>query len=411
MLAPPIPSNENERLAAVRALGILDTPSEERFDRVTKLAMLVFDVPIAYVAIIDSNRQWFKSRRGFDAAETPRGISLCGHAVLGCDALVVPDTHLDARFRDNPMVTGEPFARFYAGQPLRGPGGLNVGTLCVVDRKPRTFSKKDAETLALLGRLVENELGLVDTIQIQNDLIGTKQALSRELEDAAAYVRSTLPSPARGAVTADWRFLPSSSLGGDALGYHWIDHDRFALYVLDVAGHGVGSALLSVSVMNVLRSRSMYVADYADPAGVMKSLNAVFPMEEHGGKCFSIWYGVYDRRDRTLRYVSAGHPPALLMPSGSSRATELNQGGQAIGLFLDTGYFSETAPVPPGTKLFVFSDGVFETLSPGGVTGGYPEWRELVERNRDAGLDSLLAKAKEQGEFRDDVSILEANFS
>ncbi|HAV63057.1 MAG TPA: GGDEF domain-containing protein, partial [Verrucomicrobiales bacterium] len=127
MQAPAIPANEPERLAALRALGILDTPKEERFDRLCRLAARVFDVPIAIVSLVDSNRQWFKSCIGLEATQTGRDVSFCGHAILERETLVIPDARKDARFHDNPLVTGAPHIRFYAGRIVRGPGRHNLG--------------------------------------------------------------------------------------------------------------------------------------------------------------------------------------------------------------------------------------------------------------------------------------------
>ena len=118
MLEPPVPADEPVRLIALRALNLLDTPAEERFERITRTAIRTFDVPIALISLVDAERQWIKSCQGFAISETPRSISFCGHAILQDQALVIPDARLDPRFVDNPLVTGGPHIRFYAGQPL-----------------------------------------------------------------------------------------------------------------------------------------------------------------------------------------------------------------------------------------------------------------------------------------------------
>ena len=152
MISGPVPVDESERLAELQALEILDTPPEDRFDVIVELAARVFRMPIAYVAMIDANRQWLKSRCGVQVSETSRDISFCAHTILQDRPLVVPDALLDDRFRDNPLVMGDPFVRFYAGHPLKGPGGRNVGTLCLADRVPRTMSEGELEMLARPGR-------------------------------------------------------------------------------------------------------------------------------------------------------------------------------------------------------------------------------------------------------------------
>jgi PAS domain S-box-containing protein len=162
VLEPPVPEDERGRLAALHALSILDTPQEERFDRITRMAARALDVPMALVSLVDADRQWFKSCVGLDAEETPRGVSFCGHAILQDGTFVVADALEDPRFADNPLVVGEPHIRFYAGQPLRSPEGHRVGTLCVLDRRPRQLADDDLTILRDLGSWVELELGTIE---------------------------------------------------------------------------------------------------------------------------------------------------------------------------------------------------------------------------------------------------------
>ncbi|WP_431822230.1 diguanylate cyclase domain-containing protein [Burkholderia sp. F1] len=158
MQIAPKPPDEAARLATLHSLDILDTPPEERFDRVTRLARRLFDVPIALVSLVDENRQWFKSRIGLDAAETPRDVSFCAHALLARDTLVIPDARLDERFHDNPLVTGTPGIRFYAGQPLRAPNGARIGTLCLIDTRPRSLAPDELSPLEDLAHMTEREI-------------------------------------------------------------------------------------------------------------------------------------------------------------------------------------------------------------------------------------------------------------
>ena len=158
MIKPAIPSDESRRLKTLRDLRLLDTPPEERFDRVTRLARQVFSTSTALVSLVDADRQWFKSRQGLDAEETHRDISFCGHAILDDKIMVVNDAEKDQRFCDNPLVCGSPNIRFYAGYPLAAPDGSRVGTLCVIDDQPKEISKEQLELLRELGRMVEEEL-------------------------------------------------------------------------------------------------------------------------------------------------------------------------------------------------------------------------------------------------------------
>ena len=154
----PVPADETQRVAALHALNVLDSPREERFDRITRTASRLFGVPIALVSLVDENRQWFKSCLGLDLEQTDRSWSFCAHALLGDEPLVIPDTHADERFANNPLVTGDPYVRFYVGHLLRTPGGYKVGTLCLIDREPRSFGAADLAALADLASWAESEL-------------------------------------------------------------------------------------------------------------------------------------------------------------------------------------------------------------------------------------------------------------
>jgi len=158
MIPASLPHDEADRLQSLRSLGLLDTPPEERFDRITRLAQALFGVPIALISFVDAERQWFKSRQGFaEPAETPRDVSFCAHAILGSDVFEIPDTHVDQRFRDNPLVTGAGI-RFYAGCPVAAPDGHRVGTLCILDQRPHRLTDKERWALKDLAVLVENEI-------------------------------------------------------------------------------------------------------------------------------------------------------------------------------------------------------------------------------------------------------------
>jgi len=180
---PAIPMDEADRQKALEDLKLIDSPQEERFDRIVQLTQLLFQVPIAYISLIDKDRQWFKSKVGIEENQTSRDISFCGHAILEDKAMVVPDALQDYRFAANPMVLGEPFIRFYAGQPLRGPSGHKVGTLCLADKDAREFKEHDLKLLSQLGKLVEREFTLLDKIQMQIETLKAKEALERKSQE------------------------------------------------------------------------------------------------------------------------------------------------------------------------------------------------------------------------------------
>ena len=158
MRKPDIPDNEQQRISTLRSLNVLDTMPEERFDRLTRMALRLFDVPISVISLVDSERQWFKSIQGLNVTETERDVSFCGHAILNDDIFIVNDATKDERFFDNPIVTSQPNIQFYAGYPLKHPDGSRLGTLCVIDTQPRNFREEDSTLLFDLGQVAEQEL-------------------------------------------------------------------------------------------------------------------------------------------------------------------------------------------------------------------------------------------------------------
>jgi diguanylate cyclase (GGDEF)-like protein/PAS domain S-box-containing protein len=187
----PTSSTEHTRINALESLGVLDTPAEQRFDRFTRLAAMTFGVPIALVSLVDQNRQWFKSRCGLDVAETPRSIAFCSHAVALGEMLVIEDSAGDARFAHNPLVTGAPHIRFYAGQPLFSDGQA-VGTLCIIDRVPRSLSEEQRQCLSDLAALVEAELNHAKVATARLMAEQALKALNAELEQRIATRTSEL---------------------------------------------------------------------------------------------------------------------------------------------------------------------------------------------------------------------------
>ncbi len=185
MIAPPMPSDEAQRIESLRNLRVLYTEAEARFDRITRAAAAYFKAPIALVSLVDTNRQWFKSCVGVNVTETPRSISFCGHAILQDEVFVIPDAAADPRFADNPLVTGETNVRFYAGVPLRGPGGYKVGTLCIMDHVARDFSEQERSVLKDFAAWAELELNsheLSNLIEERNRLLKLNKALGEAVK-------------------------------------------------------------------------------------------------------------------------------------------------------------------------------------------------------------------------------------
>jgi sigma-B regulation protein RsbU (phosphoserine phosphatase) len=254
---------------------------------------------------------------------------------------------------------------------------------------------------------------LRDREQWQYRALEESQArLRAELAEAAAYVRSLLPTPLRGEVRADWEYIPSTSLGGDALGYHALDADQLAIYLLDVCGHGVGAALLAVSILDALRPGALGEATAADPGAVLAALNGRFPMERHNNMYFTAWYGVYRRSTGELAYANGGHPPAVLLPPGGAEPLRLTARGIVVGAWPDARFETGRCDVEPGSHLYLFSDGAYELARGDGTPFDYSGLVELLRADaaRPA-TDSSLELSQEisrlvGGTFDDDFSML-----
>jgi hypothetical protein len=182
--AAPIPDNEAARLETLRQYQVLDTDSEDAFDDLTRLASYICQTPTALISLVDANRQWFKARVGIQARETPRNISFCGHAVMHQGCFIIEDALFDERFADNPLVINEPFVRFYAGMPLLSPEGFAIGTLCVMDRKPRHLDAKQIDALQMLANQVMSQL------ELRREVRFCKTALERHKRAEAKLKRS-----------------------------------------------------------------------------------------------------------------------------------------------------------------------------------------------------------------------------
>lgn len=243
------------------------------------------------------------------------------------------------------------------------------------------------------------------------------EGLERDLERAGRYVTALLPPPIpEGPVRADWRFVPSAAIGGDGFGWRFLDDRRFAVWLLDVAGHGAGAALLAASVMNTLRSGGPEGADPADPASVLSGLKRQFQSDRHGGLYFSFWHAVADLDARTLRFAGAGHHPGWLLVPGAAAWTPLHVRNPGIGLTPDWPYRAAEVPLPAESRVVLFSDGAFETVAPDGRQRGIADFLPHLAAAPIAGLpeaerllQAVLNGVSSQG-LDDDVSILSLNF-
>jgi phosphoserine phosphatase RsbU/P len=279
------------------------------------------------------------------------------------------------------------------------------------------------DRLELLARIRYHSKGYINKLQrdeAYQALEASRQLLANDVAQARRYVSSLLPPPiGEGEVISDWRFLPSAELGGDAFGYHWLDDDHFAFYLLDVCGHGVGAALLSVSALNALRSQSLPNTDFRDPGQVLTALNRAFQMEQQNDMYFTIWYGVYNRGAQRIDYAGGGHPPALLIhqsENGGTKLEVLDSKGPMVGALPDLEYGLSTYKLERPSKVFVFSDGVYEIERVDGSMWPYREFVEFISKNTIEGegaIDDLVSHTRElsgKEDYVDDFSMIELQF-
>ncbi|CAL1240757.1 SpoIIE family protein phosphatase [Candidatus Methylocalor cossyra] len=238
-----------------------------------------------------------------------------------------------------------------------------------------------------------------------------------ELRRAAGYVRALLPKPLdQGPVRVAWQFLPSAQLSGDIFDYFWLDADHFAFYLLDVCGHGIGAALHSVSVSNLLHQRALPEVDFSQPKEVLAGLNQRLPMEAYANMYFTVWYGVYDSAAKTLTFASGGHPPALLFSTGQEAGIPLSTGNPPIGVVAEYEFHQAVRALPPGSLVYLYSDGVYEWPRDDGTMGNWTGFMEFLQdavgqglRTPDLILRQMLA-ATPDGRFEDDFSLLALSF-
>jgi sigma-B regulation protein RsbU (phosphoserine phosphatase) len=336
---------EQSRLEAVRELGLLDTPPEERFDRVVRLAKRLFDVPTVAVTLMDHDRLFVKSAVGFEAGTSvPLDLAFSPRALGPRDVLVVPDTRSDPEWADHPLVTGDPNIVFYAGRPLAGPGGQVVGALSLVDQQPRVLSDSDRALLEDLAGWVETELA-ADADEVQ----------------AMEIQRRLLPQKAPDVLGYDiaGRCQPAYHVGGDYYDWHLLDDTMLQVTVADVMGKGLAAGVIAAglrtamrvtsrnnTLMESVRRTAQGLQDDFDVSGTFATMFSARLRPQHGH----------------LEYVDAGHGLAVLVSPGTP-TRQLSARDLPIGAQEGSLWTSHEARLEPGDTLIVVSDGVLEAFT------------------------------------------------
>ncbi len=247
-------------------------------------------------------------------------------------------------------------------------------------------------------------------------LILSQDALAAELREAANYITNQLPQPLEGDIRSQRYFKPSAQLGGDFFNHFWLDAENLCIFLLDASGHGIRSALLAISISHLLGTRSLPGTSFTNPESVLRNLNRNFQIEDESSSFFTIWYGVYNRREKKLRYSSAGAAPAVLMRAGSNKPSLLDSEDIIIGALEDSEYEQLELDVADGDRLFLFSDGIFEVIRSNGKMLGLEEFVELVTLtpgNIDEDIPQIMTQIEALSAaetFDDDVSLLEISF-
>lgn len=271
---------------------------------------------------------------------------------------------------------------------------------------------------------VENCVALITDVTDQVEADERNRTLTQQLQErtdrvkadldsAAAYMSSLMPSGMQGPVTVSSRYLPSRELGGDCLDYYWIDDDHLLVKLIDVSGHGLEPALLAVSVHNLMRSGSLPHETLLSPEAVLTELNRLFAMEQQSDHYFTMWYGIYEASTRTLRYASAGAPPALAF---NATSTALSTTAAPVGMFEDSEFTSGTYQVPPGCRILIYSDGASEiTLADGQqlTAAAFTDLATRVAASEDWSPDDLIDELRAltaSGVFEDDFSMIQLTF-
>jgi len=349
----------------------------------------------------------------------PLESCISGWAMLNRDSAVIPDIYLDSRI---PHEAYRPtFVKSLVMVPIRklDPIGA-IGNYWATTRVPSEQQVSllqalaDATSIAMENVAVYSELeqrvqDRTAALEQANEEIRQKtDRLTAGLDSAAAYVSSILPGELDGPVRVSSRFLPSQQLGGDSFDYRWIDDDHLIAYLIDVSGHGIGAALMSVSVHNLLRSGSLPFETLLAPEEVLTELNELFQMDNHDGNYLTMWFGVYEVSTRSLRFASAGAPPAIAVgPDATS--TELSTSGKPLGMFDDARYTSGSYTVAPGSRILIYSDGAYEDACVDGRPWSSTDFTQLFTRLHDSSLDDLVETLRgltPSGTFTDDCSLV-----
>lgn len=375
---------EAARIEAVRRYDILDTPPDGAFDRIARLAARWFDAPIATVTIVDEDRIWIKAAHGLDGVtQVDRAPGLCGSVVLSDDPYAVSDAATDPRSRDNPLVTGELAVRFYAAAPITTAEGHRLGTVNVMDFRPRQIDEAGLATLRDLAAVVLDELELrlsaLHLVRSERELREHAERARADVEVFATTLQRSLIPPVLPRIgglqlAAYYRTASARMVGGDFYDVFPLTAGRWAIVLGDVCGKGAAAAALTSFIRYTVRSLAVH---QDDPVAVLSELNAAMiadqTLDELPKFCTMI-YAVLSPcatgADFDVTVAAGGHPPPYLLPAGGGTRALSTPRGMLIGLVPNARFTTCTARIRPGDALVLYTDGLTEARSPGGTPFG-----------------------------------------
>lgn len=369
------PPDEDARLAAVRRYQILDTPPDGAFDRIAALAARIFEAPMATVAIVDADRVWFKATHGLTGMDqVGRDPGLCASAILRGEPYVVTDTVTDARALANPLVQGHPGVRFYAAAPITTSDGQRLGTVNVLDTRPRRPTDAQLDALQDLAALVMDELELrlsaIRTVTAERDRRAEAERLARTLQ--RTLLPPALPTVPGLQAAAAYHTASAQEVGGDFYDLFPLNDGRWAFFLGDVCGKGADAAALTSLTRYTLRAAAIYDPD---PCAALANLDTVLKGEYQGGSpryCTAVFGALEPLADGSfdITLAGGGHPSALALRADGSVQPISTTGGQLIGMLPEPRFVQTTTRLLPGDGLLLYTDGLTEARTPDGAMLG-----------------------------------------
>ena len=410
-----LPADEAQRMVAVHRYDILDTPPDGAFDRITHLAAQMLKVPVAIVSVVDHDRIWFKSHHGLpDVVQIDREPGLCASAILHSTPWLVTDAAVDARTLANPLVAGDFGLRFYAGVPLRTSDGYNLGTLCVLDTKPRSITPDEVAILENLAGVVMDELELrLASLRT----VAVEQQLRRDAEALAGVLQASLLPP-RPPIIAGTdvasRYLPGErhlQIGGDFLDVFHAGPDTWGIVIGDACGKGASAAALAALARWTVRASA---AQQSQPRNVLNDTNGVLRSESDGDShfCTMVFARLQMTAGRTSMTLACGGHPRPVVVRASGYLEERGHPGMPVGMFADTGATDDTVELSAGDAVVFYTDGITEARNRSGDQFGAARLHDLLlataGQTADAAATAVLdaTRAFSNGGPADDIAIL-----